>query len=255
VPFWRRCPIDPGQVDSNTLIPVTFDRDVSVNTARRYAVSDFKIEADYRMRLRSAALFAVGFLSVRNCFGSRPITSSPNARKERCCHAPSSVSRRKPLKAPRSHRAALVSRFSRRRGCQHLGVGLRRCRRGHASPLTGGMYRAAPLSAGPPGRQRGFGSIAQRVGLHRAVASFWLHGSTRCQSSLEPPRRAGLVGTLVMDEVIALENQICEALAAGTVPERCHGRMTCFAMRSRPATRLDRLRTIAGIGTDMNAAS
>jgi len=51
------------------------------------------------------------------------------------CHAPSSVSRRKSLKAPRSHRAALVGWPSHCHRCQHLGVGLRLCLRGPVGPL------------------------------------------------------------------------------------------------------------------------
>jgi hypothetical protein len=43
---------------------VTFDRDVSSRYARSSGISDFNSEADCRMRLKSAALFAVAFLFV-----------------------------------------------------------------------------------------------------------------------------------------------------------------------------------------------
>lgn len=58
------------------------------------------------------------------------------ATQERC-YAPSSVSRRKSLKAPRSHRASRVSRSRHRHSRQHPGVGLCLCLRSPVGPLGG----------------------------------------------------------------------------------------------------------------------
>src|SRR6266404_3006022 len=101
--------------------------------------------------------------STWNRFGQSELNDGQRAFEE-CCHAPSHISGRKPLRTPRPDRwtrAPLVNRSGRRNSFGHLVDGLRLRRRGPISPLTGGTRAARE---GRAGRDEKISQAGVRVG-------------------------------------------------------------------------------------------
>jgi len=98
-----------------------------------------------------------------NRFGQSELNDGQRAFEE-CCHAPSHISGRKPLRTPRPDRwtrSPLVNRSGRRNSFGHLVDGLRLRRRGPISPLTGGTRAAR---GGRAGRDEKISQAGVRVG-------------------------------------------------------------------------------------------